>query len=318
MTRLYQDPCFLLHATGRHPERPQRLAAIADHFAESQQPTKCQVAPGWQAATLEQLARVHQLEYVEAVREYAAQGGGQMEADTVVCPQSYDVAIHATGAVCDATEQVLGGAARNALCLVRPPGHHALANGAMGFCLFNSIAVAARHAIQALQLDRVLVIDWDVHHGNGTQDTFWSDEQVGFFSIHRWPFYPGTGDRHETGTGPGLGTTCNLPLTLGISRQEYLQAFETELTTFAAKIKPQCVLLSAGFDSHRQDPIGSLGLETEDFATLTDIVLQVAEAYCGGHIVSVLEGGYNVDVLPYCIEQHLDALLQASENPPHA
>lgn len=314
MTRLYQDPCFLLHATGRHPERPQRLAAIAARFADSQQPTKCHIAEDWQNATREQLERVHQAEYVEAVHEYAAQGGGQLEADTVVSPQSYEVAIRAAGAVCDATERVIQGPDTNALCLVRPPGHHALAASAMGFCLFNSIAVAARHATSALQLDRVLVVDWDVHHGNGTQDTFWSDPQVGFLSVHRWPFYPGTGDRHETGSGAGLGMTCNVPLQFGISRDEYLQSFESNLTTFAAEVQPQLILLSAGFDSHRLDPIGSLGLETEDFTTLTKMVMDVAATYCEGHVVSVLEGGYNTDVLPQCVEAHLDELLQANED----
>ena len=318
MTRLYQDPCFLLHETGRHPERPQRLAAIAAHFAHSEQPTKCRVAKDWRDATAEQLQRVHQAEYVQAVRQYAGQGGGQLEADTVVSPQSYSVAVRAAGAVCDATEQVIAGSATNAFCLVRPPGHHAVAASAMGFCLFNSIAIAARHATHALQLDRVLVIDWDVHHGNGTQDTFWSDEQVGFFSIHRWPFYPGTGDRQETGTGAGLGMTCNVPLQFGISRDDYLQAFESRLAEFAAKVKPQLVLLSAGFDSHRLDPIGSLGLETEDFTTLSKMVLEIAATYCGGRIVSVLEGGYNVDVLPHCVEAHLDELIQASEDQQHA
>lgn len=312
MTRLYQDPCFLLHKTGQHPERPQRLAAIESYFAESVQPTKCQAAD-WTAASPDQLQRVHESDYIQSVARYAADGGGQIDADTVVSPQSYNVAIRAAGAVCDAVEHVARGDVSNALCLVRPPGHHAIRKSAMGFCLFNNIAVGARHAIQVLQLDRVLVVDWDVHHGNGTQEAFWEDEQVGFLSIHRWPFYPGTGAAHETGGGAGLGTIMNLPISFGTSRAEYLEAFADALGTFADQIRPQLILVSAGFDSHRLDPIGSLGLETEDFTTLTEIVLNVARQHCGGRIVSVLEGGYNVDILPHCVGAHLDVLIQASE-----
>jgi acetoin utilization deacetylase AcuC-like enzyme len=179
----------------------------------------------------------------------------------------------------------------------------------MGFCLFNNIAVGARMALAELQLDRVLIVDWDVHHGNGTQDEFWTDPQVGFLSIHRYPFYPGTGAADETGAGRGLGTTLNLPIKFGTSRQDYLKRFEDELTAFADQLKPQLVLVSAGFDSHREDPIGSLGLEVEDFRPLTRIVLNVARTHAGGRLVSVLEGGYNVDRLAESVEAHLEELL---------
>ena len=252
---------------------------------------------------------MHNPEYVLSVRQYADDGGGRIETDTVVSDKSYAVALRAAGAVCDAVKQVVGGEAQNALCLVRPPGHHALPKAAMGFCLFNNIAVAARLATQQLDLDRVLIVDWDVHHGNGTQDAFWADEQVGFFSIHRHPFYPGTGMADETGTGAALGTTRNVPVRFGTDRSEYFERFASELESFAAKIRPQLVLISAGFDSHRLDPIGSLGLEQEDFGQLTRHVLKIADEYADGKTVSVLEGGYNVDVLPACIEQHLQVLL---------
>ena len=179
----------------------------------------------------------------------------------------------------------------------------------MGFCLFNNVAVGARVATAELGLDRVLVVDWDVHHGNGTQDAFWEDEQVGFLSIHRWPFYPGTGSRGETGAGHGLGYTVNLPVEFGTPRGEFLGLFRNRLEAFAAKVKPQLVLLSAGFDAHRTDPIGSLGLEVEDFQALSRIVLQVADAYAGGKVVSVLEGGYNPPVLAECVEVHLRELV---------
>jgi acetoin utilization deacetylase AcuC-like enzyme len=217
----------------------------------------------------------------------------------------------AAGAVADAVEKVMCGEANSALCLVRPPGHHARPAAAMGFCLFNNVAIGARVAAKEHELDRVLVVDWDVHHGNGTQESFWRDEQIGFMSVHRWPFYPGTGAADETGAGPGLGATVNLPLPFGISRSEYLDAFRSALEDFADRLRPQLVLVSAGFDSHQADPIGSLGLETEDFATLSRIVLEVAKQHAGGRVVSVLEGGYNPPVLAQCVGLHLEELLRA-------
>jgi acetoin utilization deacetylase AcuC-like enzyme len=179
----------------------------------------------------------------------------------------------------------------------------------MGFCLFNNVAVAARMATSELGLDRVLIVDWDVHHGNGTQDVFWEDERVGFFSIHRWPFYPGTGGADETGSGPGLGATMNLPVHFGSSRRDYVSQFQNALERFAAKIRPQLVLISAGFDAHAADPIGSLGLEIEDFTTLTQIVKQTADIHANGRLVSVLEGGYHLEFMPRCVEAHLRELL---------
>jgi acetoin utilization deacetylase AcuC-like enzyme len=276
---------------------------------------KCQ-KPSWNPATREQISRLHPDPWYKTVQAYAAAGGGRIEADTVVSERSFDAATLAVGAVCDAVGRVLAGEDKSALCLVRPPGHHAVPKGAMGFCLFNNIAIGAKEAIAVHGLDRVLVVDWDVHHGNGTQDMFWTDEQVGFFSIHRWPFYPGTGDSDETGSGKGLGYTRNLPIEYGTSRSDYLSHFETELADFAAKVKPQLVLLSAGFDAHRQDPIGSLQLETEDFAELTRIVKQVAATHSGGKLISVLEGGYHPDRLAESVGLHLEGLLESDSPKP--
>jgi acetoin utilization deacetylase AcuC-like enzyme len=309
MTLLYSDPRFLDHATGRHPENPTRLAHITRRLDESGLADRC-LRPTFDPISLERLKRVHEPAYVAEVAEFVGRGGGQLEADTVVGPKSYEVALLAAGAVADAVERVVRGEDTTALCLVRPPGHHARPAAAMGFCLFDNVAIGARTAIDELGLDRVLIVDWDVHHGNGTQEIFWRDEQVGFLSVHRWPFYPGTGAEDETGNGPGLGKTLNLPLAFGTPRHEYIERFTESLTLLADRLRPQLVMISAGFDSHRTDPIGSLGLETEDFAELTRIVGDVAGVHAGGRIVSVLEGGYNPPVLAECVALHLEGLLE--------
>jgi acetoin utilization deacetylase AcuC-like enzyme len=313
MALLYYDHRFLEHETGSHPERPLRLIRVLDHLERAGLVAKC-ARPNWSPVSSERLARVHDLAYAQAVADFARRGCGNIESDTVVAPASYEVALLAAGAVCDAVDRVVRGEDHRALCLVRPPGHHALHQSAMGFCLFNNVAIGARLATRELALDRVLVVDWDVHHGNGTQDTFWTDEQVGFFSIHRWPFYPGTGRADETGGGPALGCTMNLPIEFGTSRGIYFDRFRGALEDFASRMKPQLVMISAGFDSHRADPIGSLGLESEDFAALTDIVLAVADTFAGGKIVSVLEGGYNPQALAESVEAHLTRLLAGCES----
>jgi len=307
MPLLFQDPVFFEHETGAHPESPERLRTVYRKLREEQITEDWQVRAAAPVAE-DVLKRVHPAKYREMVRRFADEGGGRIESDTVVSPRSYDVALKAAGAVVEAVDAVMGQTAEAAVCLVRPPGHHALANKAMGFCLFNNVAVAARHALAAHQLARVLIVDWDVHHGNGTQDIFYESPEVCFFSSHRWPFYPGTGAAEETGRGPGLGTTFNLPLAFGISRAEFKERFEGMLSDAAAKSRPELILISAGFDAHAADPIGSLGLESEDFAQLTRLVRDAADQYCGGRIVSVLEGGYNVDVLAESVLLHLRAL----------
>ncbi|MDX1962665.1 MAG: histone deacetylase [Pirellulales bacterium] len=307
MTWIYSHSDFLAHQTGTHPERPERLIAILRQLERTGLGARCH-HPTWEVATTAELTTIHGTDYLNDLNAFCLRGGGRIEEDTVVSARSYDIARLAAGAAISATRAVISGDTPTALCLVRPPGHHARRDTAMGFCLINNISVAA-HAALAAGLSRILIIDWDVHHGNGTQEQFYTDPRVGFFSIHRWPFYPGTGDHDETGSGPGLGTTKNLPIAWGTSRQEYLNQFTEAVEGFADKIRPELVLLSAGFDAHRDDPVGSLGLETEDFAMLTQIVGEITATWCGKKLVSVLEGGYNTGVLAGCVEEHVRGLL---------
>jgi len=313
MALLYSHSRFLDHDTGQHPERPERLRQVVRHLQRTGLDERCEKV-AWTEISESRMALVHDPQYLAHLSQFAAQGGGRIEQDTLVSDASYEVARLAAGAACDAVERVVAGDHQQALCLSRPPGHHALRRGAMGFCLLNHVALAARVATAELEIDRVLIVDWDVHHGNGTQETFWKDEQVGFFSIHRWPFYPGTGAGDETGSGAGLGTIRNVPLEFGVSRESYLEHFAHELRHFADRIQPQLVLLSAGFDSHRDDPVGSLGLETEDFESLTRVVQEVAATHAAGRLVSVLEGGYNPGVLAGCVEVHLRTLLEPGDS----
>ena len=312
MTLLYSHPTFQQHITGVHPEHPRRLATIETRLAETGLLAKT-TRPTWPPAALPELSRVHGAKYVEEVERYAAAGGGRIEADTVLSEHSYAAAALGAGAACDAVRRVLNGEDKTALCLIRPPGHHARPNTAMGFCLFNNVAVAARAALDEHQLRRVLIVDWDVHHGNGTQEMFYDDGRVAFLSIHRFPFYPGTGDSNETGSGKGLGLIANVPVAFGTPVKEFHDRFERALLTLAAKHKPELILISAGFDAHRQDPIGSLGLEVEDFTRLTKTVLSVAKEHAAGRAVSLLEGGYNPQRLAESVEVHLQELLSAQQ-----
>jgi acetoin utilization deacetylase AcuC-like enzyme len=280
---------------------------VVARLEETGDAAQCERAQ-WQPAPRQRIELVHEPGYIDRLAALAEYGGGRLDPDTVMSRASFEVAQLAAGAACDAVDRVLKGDAKRAFCLMRPPGHHALAARAMGFCLFNHVAIAAKVAIEEHRLQRVLIVDWDVHHGNGTEEIFYADGRVGYFSIHRWPFYPGTGAAEETGTGDGLGATRNLPVTLGTPREEYFDLFRRELEDFAARIRPQLVLVSAGFDAHRVDPIGSFVLETEDYGRLTSEVLGVAAEHAGGRIVSLLEGGYNPRVLAECVETHLRAL----------
>lgn len=310
MTLLFSDPIFLTHDTGAHPECPDRLRSVSAQLAKSSLADKC-ARGAFQPIAEAEVARVHAPEQIARARQTAARGGGMLDPDTVVSPASFDVALAATGACAAAVDAVLAGRDRHALCLVRPPGHHATPDRSMGFCLFNNIALAARRALDAHGVSRVLIVDFDVHHGNGTQDIFYEDPNVLFLSIHRYGggFYPGTGAASETGAGAGLGYTINVPIRYGTPRAEYLERFADALGRAADKMRPELVLVSAGFDAHALDPIGSLGLETEDFATLTRRVMDIARTHCGGRLVSCLEGGYNLHALAESVQAHLQELV---------
>jgi acetoin utilization deacetylase AcuC-like enzyme len=313
VTLLYSDPVFLEHETGRHPETAERLRTIDRVVGETGLRERC-TAGSFAPLPAETLALAHLPPVIEHVRRLAEAGGGHLDADTVVSPASHRVALAAAGACCAAVDAVLARNDRTALCLVRPPGHHATPTHSMGFCLFNNIALAARHAQKAHGIGRVLIIDWDVHHGNGTQDIFYDDPSVFFLSVHRYGhgFYPGTGAADETGQGAGLGTTLNVPIRYGTSRDIYRDRAARAIESAAEACKPELVLVSAGFDAHRLDPIGGLGLETEDFAKLTKLAVAAAKAHAGGRLLSTLEGGYHWQATAESVAAHLRTLLDAT------
>ncbi len=303
---LYLDDSLTEHDTGRHPECPQRIELLNRLLRERQWDKRCQ-CPAWEAASREQLLTVHDAAYYEKLKSWCAVAAGRIEADTVVSRGSWQAALRAAGAAIDATHKVMAGKDTRAFCAIRPPGHHALPSGPMGFCLFNNVAIAA-HAALAAGAQRVLIVDWDIHHGNGTQDTFYEDGRVGFLSIHRFPFYPGTGTKTETGTGRGLGWIRNEPVDADISVRDFSDRFKRGLDDMLARCKPDILLLSAGFDAHRADPVGGLCLMEEDYRELARTMRQAADAHTGGRIVSLLEGGYHLDHMPTSVAAHLEGL----------
>ena len=306
---LITHPACLNHDTGEgHPERPQRLQVILNHLRATElwpQLTHLAAEPA-DRATLE---LVHPRSYIEEVERACRNGPTALDSDTIVSPGSWEAALRAAGAAVQAVDRVMAGELSSALCAVRPPGHHAMPHRAMGFCLFNNVAIAASHAMITHRLARVLIVDWDVHHGNGTQAVFYDDPRVLYFSTHQEPFYPGTGQRRETGRGPGEGSTINVPLSAGSGDEEVIRAFEEILLPAATRFAPELVLISAGFDAHRDDPLASLALTEDGYRRLTQLVRQIADEHCAGRLVSVLEGGYHLRALAASVEAHVRALL---------
>ncbi len=278
-----------------HPERPERLEAINQKLAAQAWQDKLG-RPAFESATEETIALCHPRDHVTLIREMAAHGGGMIDGDTLVSPRSFEVAALAVGAACAAVDTVLKKESKNAFCSLRPPGHHAETSKAMGFCLFNNIAIAARHAQKTHGLDRVAIVDWDVHHGNGTQEIFYEDASVFFASVHEWGIYPGTGRADEKGRGKGVGTTINYPLRAGGGRTQYLDVWN-DLGEKIEAFQPQLILVSAGFDAHTRDPLAHMKLESADFAELMRHTKKWAGKLCDDRVVCLLEGGYDLQGL---------------------
>jgi len=309
LTQVFYDPAMLRHEPpGDHPEHPKRLdAAMESVRALERQSRLTVVAP--RPATEDEILRVHTPQYLKLVRAEIEAGRRTLSTgDTDISSGSLGAALAAAGTVVSAVDAVVGGRARHAFCAVRPPGHHASQARGMGFCVFNNIAIGARHAARAHGIERILIADWDVHHGNGTQEVFWSDGSVLFFDTHQHPWYPGTGSPAETGEGKGRGRIVNRPFPAGAGRDEILGAFRTELVPAAERFRPQLVMISAGFDSRAGDPLGKFTLTDADFAELTAIVAGIARQHAGGRVVSVLEGGYSRDGLARAVSAHLGRL----------
>ncbi|MBE9512693.1 MAG: histone deacetylase [Chloroflexi bacterium] len=301
------DPVYLKHDTGQHVENARRLEAIISHLEETGLRQRLSPIPP-RAATDEELSLVHDKCHVAHIQAVARKSGGWLDADTVMSSDSYQAALYAAGGLIRATEVVLseGG---SAFALVRPPGHHATASQAMGFCLFNNIAIAARYAQDKLKLERIAIVDFDVHHGNGTQGTFYDDPRVLYISTHEFPLYPGTGNTEETGRGDARGTTVNIPLPAGCGDAEYLAVFEQIIAPVAKRFNPQLILVSAGYDAHWADSLAMMQVSVTGFAQMAKTLKILADELCNGHLIFTLEGGYNLTALAASIKATFDVLL---------
>ena len=308
---LLTDPVYRQHDPGRHhPECPGRCDVILRALERGRLDRKL-IRVKARAATEEEVLLCHSREYLGLVKRDVASGRRRLTTgDTDLCAKTYDVALSAAGGVLAAVDAVVTGGAARAFCIVRPPGHHAGPSRGMGFCVFNNLAIAARYAQKTHKLGKALIVDWDVHHGNGSQGIFYTDGSVFYFSTHQWPWYPGTGRSDETGAEGGIGTTLNVPLPAGSGRKEVLGAVKEKLLPAARRFKPDLVLISAGFDSRKDDPLGRFTLTDRDFADLTRLVCEVALEHAEGRVVSVLEGGYDLDGLASASAAHVDALLR--------
>jgi acetoin utilization deacetylase AcuC-like enzyme len=307
-TGIVKDKRYMDHWMGdHHPECPERLAVIYAMLEEGDMAGRFHEVPV-RKATKRDLLRVHSESYIQRLEATSGQQYTFLDADTQTCAASYEAAVLAAGGLCQAIDMVHSGELQNAFALVRPPGHHAERSQARGFCLFNNVAVGARYAQEILNLHRVLIVDWDLHHGNGTQHSFEDDASILYFSTHQYPYYPGTGALDEIGIGKGTGYTVNVPLSVGLGDAEYVGIFQKILKPIALEFRPDLVLVSAGFDIYFGDPLGGMNVTPMGFAGLTRIILDIAEECCNGRAVLTLEGGYDLDGLRSSVHQVLKEL----------
>lgn len=302
------DPLYLEHHTGMHPESERRLQAITALLDAGNVMSRL-VRLEAPDATEEDITLIHRPELPRRIRALCEDGGGHLDPDTVVSPRSYAAALRAVGGCMRAVDAVLGGEVNAAYCAVRPPGHHATPRSAMGFCLFNNLAIAARHAQVRHGLQRIAIIDFDVHHGNGTQDAFYEDPSVLYFSTHQHPFYPGTGYWNEVGSGSGEGYTINIPLPAGSGDEEYRACFEEILVPAMRRFQPQMILVSAGYDAHFADPLAGMMLSVAGYYNLAKTIWELGQELCNGRVVFALEGGYRLDALAWAVLSCLDAMM---------
>jgi acetoin utilization deacetylase AcuC-like enzyme len=310
-TAIIHHPIYREHETGEgHPETPERYTVVMEALRADLKlwPELLELQAG--AASRGAVQACHTPQHYKAIERAVSEGTGYLDADTIVSMRSMDAALAAAGGVCRAVDALLQGEAKNVFLPVRPPGHHATSERAMGFCLFNNVAIGARYAQAHPEIERVAIVDWDVHHGNGTQGIFYDDPSVFFFSMHQYPWYPGTGARGETGVGRGRGYTLNIPVRAATRASEQRNMLDAALEEMSKRFKPDLIFISAGFDAHAADPLGQLLLTDEDFTLMTRAVKQWAASACQGRIISCLEGGYNLGTLGATVRAHVAELMK--------